>query len=237
MGILRVLLRLISMAILAMGWLGVTVVVVGPMLAFVVFVGRCTGHSRRYWRWVVRRLASGIFWWKRVRVSGPASLNWEGVTDGVFSCVSVVDILSVLRLIPHNISVVYQPVVCPWWLVMIFEKCGVYPVHMVPEAGERVLLGVVPPDRLVSATWEPATLDRWLESPAIHTACIRVHGTNSSTDWRSWLVCLRCQPVTVTAQTIVWPALVNARRRTETRTRQLTEAWARLQPQEPQNPK
>jgi|GEM_PF-1437974 hypothetical protein len=237
MGILRLLFRLVLIGINALGWLCTTIVWTAPIMAVVVFVGRCTGHSRRYWRWVARRLAPCVFWWKRVRVSGPTTLTWDGVTDGLFSCVSVVDVLVVLRLIPLQASVVYQPVVCPWWLVMIFEKCGVYPLHMVPDELDIPVLGVMAPERAITAAWDPNTLQRWLEAPATHTACIRVHGTNASTDWRSWLVCLRRQPVTVTAQTMVWPTLANPRRRAETRTRQLTEAWARLQPQEPQNPK
>lgn len=230
MGVVRPLFRLVSMGICALGWGCVTTVFVFPVMALVVFVGRCTGHSRRYWRWVVRRLAPCIFWWKRVRISGSTGLNWDGVTDGLFSCVSVVDVLVVLRMIPQHVSLVYQPVACPWWLVMIFEKCGAYPLHMVPNESDIPVLGVVAPERAIAATWDPSTLQRWLEAPATHTACIRVHGTDASTDWRSWLVCLRRQPVTVTAQTRVWPTLANPRRRAETRTRQLTEAWAQLQP-------
>lgn len=229
MVVLRGVVRLLLMGIHTMGWLGITVVFVGPVMAVVVFGGRCTGHSRWYWRWVACRLAPFIFWWKRVRVSQPDAIAWTGVTEGLFSCVSVVDVLVVLRLIPNYASLVYQPMRCPWWLVMIFEKCGVYPLHMVPDKSNIPIWGVAPPHSLVVSKWDSETIQRWLESPATQTVCIQVRGTNMGTDWRSWLVCIRPKQVTVIAKVMVWPELVNPRRRTETRTRQLTEAWDQLQ--------
>ena len=199
-----------------------------PGLAVVLLVGRMLAHSQRYWRFVLRAMTPVILAVNQVRLDSkpydPAIVS--DITDGVFQCLSCVDILVLNRIIPDKMRAYYPPIACPFWLVIIFEKCGYMPLRFAESDIDSAMIGVVPPAYTIGQAW-PDALPEWLAQPCTRTLLIKTT-SDITTDFRSlWSVSPRDkQVITVSVSVHTWPAIINTRQRDRVLMRHLAAAWS-----------